>query len=176
MRRGWWRRNVWGLIFVLPVVAGLFAFNADLLYRANFESTPREPAPVDGTGTAVLDDIRVTLESVEAVDSDDSALAERDISLPASVQAWRAAVTISAPEEGYSLCTAALVDTAGRQYPSSPRALPLGTFGCSADDPDASGPYTATFYFLLPAPARPQALQISWTPLLPRYVQLPVDA
>lgn len=176
MSRGWWRRNVWGLIFVLPVTAGLFAFNADLLYNVNFATKPTQQAPIDGTGTAVLDDIQVALDSFEPVDDDDSALASRGISLPSSVQAWRAAVTLSGPEDSLSLCTVVLVDAAGRQYPSSPRALPLGAFGCSPDDSDATSPYTSTFYFLLPAPARPQALQISWAPLLPRYVQLPVGA
>lgn len=174
MRRGWWRRNVWGLILVVPVTAGLFAFNADLLYNANFAAEPRQPVPVDEDGTAVLDDIRMTLDSFESVDSDDSALVDRDIALPASVRAWRAAVTISA-SENYSLCEANLVDVAGRRYPSSPPMLPLGAYGCGPDETDAPSPYTTTFYFLLPASARPQALQISWTLLLPRYVRLPVE-
>ena len=84
------------------------------------------------------------------------------------------------PEEvvgagGDSLVQVALVDEGDRAYPSGQVMLPLGPFGCSPDDYESPSPFTTTFYFLLPAQARPQALQITWLPLLPRYVQLPVD-
>jgi hypothetical protein len=175
MRHGWWRRNLWGLILLLPVTAGLFAFNADLLYDVNILAKPRDPVPVDATGTAVLDNFEVTLESFESVSEDDPAFLDRDITVPESVQAWRAVVRFSGPEDDLSLCKVALVDEGDRAYPSGPVMLPLGPFGCSPDDYESPSPFTTTFYFLLPAQARPQALQITWLPLLPRYVQLPVD-
>jgi hypothetical protein len=174
MRRGWWRRNVWGLILMLPLAAGLFAGNADLLYHANFLAKPRQPAPVDGTGTAVLDDFQVELESFESVREDDPDFVDRDISLPGSVQAWRAIVRFTGPEE-VSLCDVALVDESDRVYPAGPAMIPLGAFGCNPDDFESPSPYTSTFYFMLPAQARPQSLRITWDPLLPRYVQLPVS-
>jgi hypothetical protein len=175
MRRGWWRRNLWGLILLLPVTAGLVAFNADLLYNANIMAAPRDPAPVDAAGSAVLDDFEVSLESFESVADDDLALTDRDITLPASVQAWRAIVRFSGPEDDLSLCDVSVIDDDDRPYPSSPSMLPLGGYGCNPDDFESPSPFTATFYFVLPAQAHPQALQITWPPLLPRYVRLPVD-
>ena len=60
---------------------------------------PRDPVPVDGGGTAVLDDLRVSLESFGSVSADDPDLAEESVTLPGSVTAWRVVVRMS------SLCS-----------------------------------------------------------------------
>jgi hypothetical protein len=176
MRRGWWRRNVWGLVLVLPLTAGLFAGNADALYRMNIASEPRDPAPIDADGTAVLDDFQVAIDSFESVSEDDEALFERDITLADSVQAWRAVLHFTGPEKEMGNCTkVALVDAGGRVYPAGPSLLGgLGAIGCLPDETDSPSPYISTVYFLLPAEAQPQTLRIVWEPLLPRYVGLPV--
>lgn len=172
MTRGWWRRNVWGLILVLPLTAGLFALNADGLYDANIRFKPRDPVPVDATGTAVLDDFRVAVDSFGPVPADDPALLEYDIALPRSVQAWRAVVRFDGPEDELSPCSVGLIDEHDRIYSSQS----IGAVGCQPDEFDSPSPFTTTFYFLLPEPTQPQALQITWPVLLPRYVRLPVDA
>jgi hypothetical protein len=175
MTRGWWRRNLWGLILVVPMTAGLFAINADGLYEANIRLKPRDPVPVDGGGTAVLDDLRVSLESFGSVSADDPDLAEESVTLPGSVTAWRVVVTFDGPDDQLSACSVGLVDERDRVY-SSKSLGALGAVGCQPDEFDAPTPYQTTFYFLLPQQTRPQALQIYWLPLLPRYVRIPVEA
>jgi len=179
MSHGWWRRNVWGLILVVPLTAGLFAINAEIIYDANYGFTPQRPAPIDATGTAVLDDYRAKLTSIDPVGRRDDELADRGITLPDSVQVWRAVVTFTgSPESSIGTCNEiALIDEDERAYSSAPDALDyLGAYTCGPDDYEASSPYTTTYYFLLPAQSRPQALRIVWRPLLPRYVRLPVAA
>lgn len=177
MKRGWWRRNVWGLVLLLPLTAGIFASNADRLYEDNIKYTPRQPVPVDASGTAELDDFRVSVTSFEPVSNDDPQLVDRGITLPASVQGWRAVLTFAGPETGLGACNeVALIDERERFYPARPDTLSLGAYTCHADEFEDVSPYPTTFYFLLPAQSRPQAVRVVWTPLLPRYVRLPVQA
>jgi hypothetical protein len=175
VRRGWWRRNLWGLIVVLPLIGGFFALNAQDFYNANFASTPRDPAPVDADGAAVLDDYHVAIDSFESVGEDDPALLDRGVTVAGSVQAWRAVVDFTGPEEMADCTEVDLIDDGARIHPAGPSLLDgIGALSCNADDIGAPSPYQSTFYFLLPAQAQPQALRIIWEPLLPRYIELPV--
>jgi hypothetical protein len=59
VKRGWWRRNVWGLVLLLPLLAGLVGLNGHLIYVRNYAERPSQPVPVDATGKATLDDYAV---------------------------------------------------------------------------------------------------------------------
>jgi hypothetical protein len=186
MKRGWWRRNVWGLVLVLPLFVGVFAVNADVAYERNYSQQAKEPVPVDGTGAAVLDEYTVRVVEVDPVENEvevDDLLGFGDDTLPDGVKIWRAVLAIDAPRGGdndfVSLCDAWLEDAAGHQYgknPSELRGAPHLFGPCSADDDDEPAPFTTTLVFLLPAETRPTALVLTWIDQLPRYVRLPVAA
>lgn len=168
MTRGWWRRNRWGLVLLLPLVAGLFAIDAPYLYEVNVRDQPRQPAPVDATGTARLDDLRAALVSFDPVPPDDPELAANYVTVPGSLRLWRAVVTFAGPDDVLTRCAAALIDQQDRIYPAA--ALGLLTLNANCD-PGRAG---TKFYFLLPERAQPQALRFTWPELLPRYIRLPV--
>lgn len=183
-RRGWFRRNGWGLLLVLPLAAGLFAFNGDLIYERNYTLRPKEPVPVDGTGLATLDDYQLRVLELKPVENP---IEVKDLlgfagePLPDTVRIWRLILTVSAAgpveESTVSTCKLALEDAAGRRYSNDPSELPGGSFSssaCGADDDDQPVPYTSTSVFLLPADARPTSVIVTWDDRLPRYVRLPV--
>jgi hypothetical protein len=178
--RGWWRRNVWGLILVLPLLAGLFAFNAGGFYRANYTLRPMEPVPVDGTGLARLDDYAIRLIEVAPVENPvdvKGLLGFGGRPLPASVKIWRVLLSIEAPKDSFvNLCKMSLEDAEGRLYAFGPSELHGGPVvdGCYPDNDDQPQPYTSTSIYLLPAESRPTAVRITWIDRLPRYVRFPV--
>ncbi len=178
MRRGWWRRNLWGLILVLPLAAGLFALNARTAYELHFQQTPQRAVPVNGTGEAVLDNYSVRVVEIVPVDRASELkeiLGERP-SLPTTVRPWRAIVSFGGPDPTIRGCKVALLDNHGREYGPKPSELAAlaGNISCLPDDDEQPSPFLSTFYFLLPSDGRPTALRITWLLLLPRYVLFPI--
>ena len=70
MKRGWWRRNVWGLVLLLPLLAGLVGLNGHLIYVRNYAERPSEAVPVDATGKATLDDYAVRVIELAPVENE----------------------------------------------------------------------------------------------------------
>jgi hypothetical protein len=177
MTRGWWRRNVWGLALVIPLSAGMFALNADAIYDRNFASVPRRPAPVDGTGKAVLDDYAVRVVEVAQVDNAEEVktlLSSTKAPLPTTVKVWRAILSFAGPEEISGSCSVELLDGQGRAYISGPDELSAGRTACYPDDQEQPSPFISTAYFLLPTEGRPAAIRVIWEPRLPRYILIPI--
>jgi hypothetical protein len=183
MTRGWWRRNSWGLLLVPPLLAGLFAFNADAFYGRNYRAQPKEPVPVDGTGRAALDDYAVRIMELAPVENEleiDQLMGFGQSAPPSSVKIWRAMLAIDAPRDDTSTvfsCESWLEDAAGRRYGVNPTEIGHAphVFGaCNPDNEDQPTPYTTTMVFLLPAETRPTSLVLTWLDRLPRYIRLPV--
>jgi hypothetical protein len=178
MTRGWWRRNVWGLVLVVPLATGLFALNADAIYDRNFASLPKRSAPVDGTGKAVLDDYAVRVVEVVQVDNTaelTSLLSSTKAPLPTTVKVWRAILSFGGPEDISSGCEVELLDGRGRAYISGPSELAAGRTACYPDDSEQPSPFLTTAYFLLPTESRPAAIRVIWPSRLPRYIVIPVS-
>jgi hypothetical protein len=178
MTRGWWRRNLWGLILVVPLAAGMFTLNASAIYDLNFTSLPKRAVPVDGTGKAVLDDY--ALRVVEVVRVDDAVelkevLGSTKAPLPTTVKVWRAILSFAGPDEISGSCQVELIDGQGRAYTAGPSELALGGTPCYPDDDLQPSPYVSTVYFLLPTETRPTAVRVMWPPRLPRYILIPVS-
>jgi hypothetical protein len=183
MKRGWWRRNVWGLALVVPLFLGVFAVNADVAYERNYSQQAKEPVPVDGSGAATLDDYTVRVVEVHPVENEieiDDLLGFGRDTLPDGVKIWRVVLAIDAPRgDGSTVatCDSWLEDAAGRRYGNNPSEL-MGSphaFGqCNADDGDQPAPFNTTMVFLLPAESRPASLVITWLDRLPRYIRFPV--
>jgi hypothetical protein len=178
MRRGWWRRNMWGLILVVPLAVGLFALNGSAAYELHFQQTPQRAVPVDGTGQAVLDNYSVRVVEIVPVEktAELKAILEDQPALPTTVKPWRAIVSFGGPDPSIRGCKVALLDNHGREYGPKPSELDAlaGNISCLPDDDEQPSPYLSTFYFLLPTDSRPTALRITWVLLLPRYVQFPI--
>jgi hypothetical protein len=177
--RGWWRRNVWGLVLLLPLTAGLFALNRTIIYERNFAAAPRLAAAVDGTGKAVLDGYAVRLIEAVPVPSDqlDVVLAGRP-PLPSTVRPWRVILSVAGPPDSFvGNCRAELVTEDGLAYPASPDELAFTSSSlshCHPDDSRQPSPYVTTLYMLLPADQEPAGVRITWDSRLPRYIYLPV--
>ena len=178
MTRGWWRRNLWGLILVIPLALGMFALNATPIYRLNVTTLPKRPVPVDGTGKAMLDDYAVRVVEVAQIDNSDEIrelLGTTKPPLPTTVKVWRAILSFAGPDDMSGLCEVELLDGQGRAYTSGPSELALGGFACTPDDDEQPSPFLTTGYFLLPAESRPTAVRVMWEPRLPRYIVVPVS-
>jgi hypothetical protein len=181
VNRGWWRRNVWGLLLVVPLAAGLFVSNAGEFYRRNYTHLPKEPVAVDGTGRAAIDDRAVRVVEITSVDGpeDIERLVGFGPDLPSGVRIWRVIVALEGTDKDrVSDCEATLLDADGRAWEPDPAEL-HGTFKnsifmCWPDDDEQPSPYLSTMYFLLPAEARPATLRIFWDDRLPRYIRFPV--
>ena len=181
MNKGWWRRNIWGLLLIVPLIAGTFAFGIDEAYKYNYTMLPKEPVPIDGTGRAVLDDYAARLIEVKHVETEaELKRVERfgQDRLPSNVSVWRGILSIEAPEDSFvTLCDSWLVDGQGRRYRNAPSELggdSRSFAACGPDDEKQPAPYTVTFYFLLPSGVRPTALLITWDPQLPRFIEFPI--
>jgi len=177
--RGWWRRNVWGLILLLPLTAGLFALNRNLIYDRNFAVEPRLAAAVDGTGKAVLDDYAIRLiEAVPVPSSELETILSGRPPLPSTARPWRVILSIAGPQESFvGDCRVELMTADDLAYLASPNELAFtgSTLShCYPDDSRQPSPYVTTLYMLLPADQEPVGVRITWEPLLPRYIYLPV--
>jgi hypothetical protein len=187
VNRGWWRRNRWGLILVLPLVAGVFGLNGHLIYVRNYAQLPKEPVPVDATGKASLDDFTVRVIELAPVENQQELkrlLPFDSPSLPSSVKVWRLILSVDGPDTEPAKsdlvdCLVSLRDDAtGRSYAMGPSELSgaeVRSFGgCLADDDEQPAPFTSTTFFLLPAETRPSAIVVTWRTRLPRFVRFPV--
>jgi hypothetical protein len=185
VKRGWWRRNRWGLVLLLPLLAGLFGLNGHLIYVRNYAGLPNQPVPVDATGKATLDDYAVRVIELAVVENQQELRKLQPFGspgLPASVKVWRLILSVDAPPDSFvGQCAIRLDDDAtGRSYAMGPSelsgegSLHSNKDGCYADDDEQPAPFTATTYFLLPAETRPSAIVIAWDSRLPRFVRLPV--
>ena len=185
MKRGWWRRNVWGLVLLLPLLAGLVGLNGHVIYVRNYAERPNEPVPVDATGKATLGDYAVRVIELAPVENEQELKRLRPFDspgLPGSVKVWRLILSVEAPADSFvGQCRIRLNDDAtGRSFAMGPSELTgdgsmrATSDGCYPDDDEQPAPFTATTFFLLPAETRPSAVIITWDARLPRFVRFPV--
>jgi hypothetical protein len=182
--RGWWRRNLWGLIAVLPLTAGVFAVNADLLVERNLTLVPRQPIVVAAGQSVEYADADLRLVSLTPVEPRVEVVG-RGNTLPAGLTIWQAVIDVD-PHSAERLaigCKVFVEDAQGRLFGNGPSELKgtEGSFlgGLSADNPldlDAAesareAPFTSTSYFVLPAGIQPAAVRLTYEPALPRYVR-----
>ena len=182
--RGWWRRNVWGLVAVLPLTAAVFGVNAGLLIERNLTLAPREPIEAPVGQPVVYADADVRLVSLTAVEPT-VAVVGRGNTLPAGLTIWQAVIDVDphTSERLVTGCKVFLEDAQGRLFGNGPTELKgtEGSFlgGLSADTPvdfDApesarEAPFTSTSYFVLPTGTQPTAVRLTYEPALPRYIR-----
>jgi hypothetical protein len=185
--RGWWRRNFWGLLVIPPAIVLALAIPfKEEVYDRWFHLKPTVAlTPSADHGWVFYKDTRVRLVETAKVDQ----LVDRSkkpVTVPGT--AWRAKLEYDAPkEDSLGGCHVYLEDTTGKTYGDRPDELgrasvPIGG-GCTApfpafDAPPSPSPtkgeryrFEDTYFFVLPASARPVAVRVELGTQMPRYVR-----
>ena len=169
-RRGFWRRNRWGLLALLPLLAALLPLHPDNPWEL-WQREPRFPVTAGADGSVRFGGATLRLSGLapfKPVRADG-----RLLPVPAQVRAWRATIHISGSivDAPSAACEWRLVDDEGRWFEDDPpEFLPLSLHpgGCTPED----GGDEVHAHFLLPADARPAGLQLVVMELLPDYAWL----
>ncbi|MDI1459822.1 hypothetical protein QEZ54_02470 [Catellatospora sp. KI3] len=134
MKRGWWRRNAWGLVALGPALAAM-AFAALL---PNLDQWRRRELPVlsaAADGSVSMAGARVTL--VELTEAQLTTYGGKPFELPHGVMAWRAVLRLeSADPTRNDYCEIALEDAAGRVFETGADEIDRADIGfatCKAD-------------------------------------------
>lgn len=170
----WWRRNLWALIVLLPVLAGAGWFSTSDLRAARAESYTDAVSPAsDGWITLGDNTFRITgfVRYTPAKSSDGPT------SLPAGTTAWRLKGELRSISEGASLCGLMVAASDGNSYSAgSATLIGNGSFtgNClNLGDADKKAGVTAgSALFLMPSDATPQQLLIKDVGSEPQYGQL----
>jgi hypothetical protein len=187
MTRGWWRRNLWGLLVLPPAVALSVAIPfKEEVYDRWFKLEPRVPVTATQGVWVGYAGARLRLLESGLVDQVTDR-AKKPFAVPGA-KVWQARVGIDEPnEKALGGCQVFLEDSAGRKYSDRPpelngAALPFAA-GCvppiDVDEGPSSGPspsatrlrFEQTFFFVLPASAEPVAVRVELATLAPTYVR-----
>ena len=177
MTAGWWRRNWWGLLLLVPALA--LAFVPPLRdtyhqFRRSQFTTPISGSPGGWVGFAGA---RMRLAGL-AVDGGLRDFSGKPLDLPDGVRAWRATIDFDAPDQhGLLGCEIDLEATDGTTFASDPDELDgfdVPIADCTPDDTSDTPParYQTVAYFVLPPSAKPAGLRITTATKLPTYARL----
>ncbi len=179
--RGWWRRNVWGLVAVVPalalmVYAGVYS---DLEY---WQRGRPVQAPSAADGSAEFAGLRLRLvELAPTTELKRSATAA--FVPPEGVTVWRAVIEIESPDPEKSPgCTIVLEDRAGNRHDTEAQELTKARVPLANCRPDTdsggpapvSGRYRTVAHFALATGVDAVAVRLSFGSfdLAVRYVRL----
>jgi hypothetical protein len=172
--RGWWRRNRWGLVALVPAL--VLALGPDLKdgYELVNRLEPRQAVTAGADGWAGLPGTRIRLVELATVTV--TGYGSRPFPLPDGVRAWRARLDFETTDpERVKGCQLSLEDRSGRLYGADPDELDGSRVRpgfCTPED-DGTGPaYEREVYFVMPESADPAAVRIVWATQLPRYLRL----
>jgi hypothetical protein len=185
---GWWRRNRWGLLALIPTAAAI----AGLSYQSVSDyhaSTPHQPVPVGADGIAALDGARFHLTGL-AEATDLRTFDGQPFAPPPGVVIWRATIDFdTGPHSPIGGCAISAEDSGGRLFDGDPTELVQDADGAlsrgclPADDADAEmddnnfpvkgSKYTNTEYFAVPVGDQLVAVRILPSGFSPQYVRLP---
>jgi hypothetical protein len=185
--RGWWRRNIWGLLALPPLVAGVIAVNADVLVERNLTRQPRQPILVELGETVTYGDASVRLVSLTPVEPNED-LVGYDGSLPAGLTIWQGIFDVDPDTEDSMIrgCMPTIEDSQGRRYGNYPNELHGGRKGSlnglqddsigdlNAPERSKADPFTSTSYFVMPTGNDPAGVRVVCETSLPRYVRFTV--
>jgi len=176
--KGWWRRNTWGLIAVIPlfaIAAGLVFIDPAYRFWNNRASQPVSP----GEGSWVsLPGVRLRLGGFDAITLLD--FRKKPVSLPPDTMAWRAVIEFQVDDEQVARgCKVQLEDAAGALYGVQPAEMSRARVNdvglpCAPKDPGQGKltRYSTPVYFVLPADAEPVAIRVIWRSQNPRFARL----
>lgn len=172
---GWWRRNRWGLLVLVPVLALALGPSVKDGYELYSRMDDHEPVSAGADGWVAFSGARIRLaELVEATNI--PAYGSKPFQLPEGVRAWRATMTFEASNpKAVSSCKIELEDRDGRVFTANPVELSAARVpyaGCTPDDDAKKSSFQAVAYFVLPQSAKPAAVRITRATETPRYARL----
>jgi hypothetical protein len=197
---GWWRRNAWGLVLLVPAMAAVSVAPYLQTYDTFLAHQERQPVLPGAEHWVSFSDARMRLVEL----SEESTLPtydDRTTPAPAGLRVVRAVIEFDGVPENPGLqgCRLFLESTAGEQYSEKPTeltsvdtvSLPHG--GCTPEtdfsaptaspSPGASskptpipsgarGTWRTVCYFAMPLTAYPSGVRVSIATELPRYALL----
>jgi hypothetical protein len=171
---GWWRRNRWGLIALIPALALAFGLELQGVYRDYWKSEPRQPISPDAQGWITYAEGHVRLAAFGPGD-DLRAYGNEPFTPPPGVKIWKATLSFEAAKDSaIGACTMYLEDSNGRLYGTNPSELSgsrVDRATCTPGSDPATLAYTNVIYFATPVSARVVALRIEVSSQLPRYAR-----
>ena len=177
--RGWWRRNWWALLVIVPLVG--LTIGPDIPdWRTMWKGTdPTEPVTAASGQWLDFGGGRLRLRTLRPV----RALTTYDghpFTLPATLQVWQATIEVDVPNDDVPLgsCEILLADSRGRTYDANPSELR----GADLDPPSClrpyegpkTGPFTTVATFVTPG-APPEGVRVTVVSEAPRYAWFPAS-
>lgn len=179
MTRGWWRRNRWGVLLIVPAIALGLAQPVQNQWHRFWVAEPRTTVSARLGGWATVSEASMRLDTLTAATgftNDFGAPA----SLPAGVSVWRASMTFrSTHPERLAGCKVEAVDASGNAYDFGPAELGeagiyTGDESCVPDLNASTMPpsWSDVEYFVLPTGVTPTAVRVQVDDAIPAYVLL----
>jgi hypothetical protein len=181
---GWWRRNRWGVIALVPILAIALFQPVKQLNDDYNRLTAYRPVEAASDGWARYNGARIRLVELAPLIDLKSSNGEPYSPGP-GVRAWRATVAFEAtdPVGMLGACELVLEDEGGRRYKAGPFELIPARLPTVASIPNCVPPkegneplptkYEILVYFIMPISAHPVALRVSVLTSLPDYARLP---
>jgi hypothetical protein len=173
---GWWRRNWWGLLAVVPLFALAVAPAAKEGYDLYNRVKAHEAVNPGSDGWVSYSDARIRLTEL-APTTEVKTYGGEPFQPPEGTRIWRATITFEVSDnEAVSGCSLELEDTEGRMFSDDPDELEGARVpfpGCTPDEDNAPSPYQIQTFFVLPTSATPAAVHITRPTLIPKYARLP---
>ena len=174
----WWRRNRWGLIALVPVLATTVWLSWGDAYDRYWKRQPNEPVRAGSDGWVSFAGARMRLEGLGEGEHL-TVFGGEKFTPPSGTAVWEARIAFDAPKpDDLGGCQIKLQDSAGTIYDASPVELSsvrvgaerVGFASCTPDfDETAKTKYERAAYFLTPASIRPAAVRIILPTQNPRY-------
>jgi hypothetical protein len=173
---GWLRRNRWGLIALLPVLAATIGLSWGDAYDTYWKSQPREPVKAGSDGWVSFAGARIRLADLSA-GTDLTDFGGDKFVPPSGTAVWKARLMFDAARtDGLRGCLIKLQDAGGRTYEARPPELSgsrARSTGCTPSlEDEGKTRYEAVAYFVTPSWARPAGVRITMALQYPRYVLL----
>src|SRR5215813_8570492 len=155
MRGGWWRRNWWGLLALLPALAMAIGWQLPDVYDQYWKAQPRESVGAAAGQWVSFAGARMRLvelaEATDVVDYD-----HKPVTVGHGVRIWRARIAFETPNpDAIGGCRIQAEDGAGRTFDANPSELGEARIpyaGCSPDTDKSPGPtFETVAYFVMPA-------------------------
>jgi hypothetical protein len=175
--KGWWRRNVWGLVALLPLLA--LAFGPSVKEGLDYYNRHAHEAVLPGgDGWVTYADARIRLVEFGPA-TDLETRSGEPFQPPPNTKVWRAAIEFDASSpDAVAGCTLALEDTQGREFSANPveiSGVASLVATCTPKDDGTPSPWQVELYFVTPASAQPEAVRVTRATQLPHYARLPAS-
>jgi hypothetical protein len=175
---GWWKRNRWGVLGLVPALAAALALPAEEFYDRRNRQRPVQPVSAGPGAWTDYGRARIRL-MVLAAPTDIQAFNGKPYAPPAGTRVWRVVLELRAdkPAEALGGCEVFLEDDRGRTFEHSPTELggarlPSALCTPGSEAGNVTGPYESRFHFLLPADATAIAVRLWVVTALPEYARL----